>query len=59
MQASRIIVIGSGASGIAAASKLFEAGFRNVNILEAEPYTGGRIHTVPFGDNVVDLGAQW
>ncbi|CAO1424857.1 unnamed protein product [Diamesa serratosioi] len=56
---SRIIVVGSGAAGIAASSKLIENGFKNVMVLEAENRIGGRINTIPFGSNVVDLGAQW
>ncbi|SPP76970.1 spermine oxidase-like [Drosophila guanche] len=54
-----IVVVGAGASGIAAATRLLEKGFKNVQILEAETRLGGRIHTIPFADNVVDLGAQW
>ena len=38
---------------------MLEAGINNVILLEAEDRIGGRIHTVPFGDNRVDLGAQW
>ncbi|XP_005190744.2 spermine oxidase [Musca domestica] len=59
LQSARIVVVGAGPSGIAAATKLIEAGFRNVVILEAENRIGGRVYTVPFADNVVDLGAQW
>jgi spermine oxidase len=59
MQSSRIIVIGSGISGLAAAAKLIENGFKNLIILEAEERIGGRIFTTPFASNVVDLGAQW
>uniref|UniRef100_A0A182QD83 Amine oxidase n=1 Tax=Anopheles farauti TaxID=69004 RepID=A0A182QD83_9DIPT len=55
----RIVIIGAGAAGVAAATRLIERGYRNVKILEAENRIGGRIHTVPFGANVVDLGAQW
>lgn len=55
----RIIVIGAGASGVAAATKLVSNGFKNVTILEAGNRIGGRINTIPFGANVVDLGAQW
>lgn len=55
----KIVIIGAGASGIAAATKLIENGFKNLVILEAEHRIGGRIHTVPFGKNVVDNGAQW
>ncbi|XP_017838418.1 spermine oxidase [Drosophila busckii] len=55
----KIVVIGAGASGIACATKLLEYGFQNVLVVEAEPRLGGRIHTIPFGENVIDLGAQW
>ncbi|XP_034483054.1 spermine oxidase-like [Drosophila innubila] len=56
---ARIVIIGSGPAGVAAATRLLEQGFQNVRILEAENRIGGRINTIPFGDNVVDLGAQW
>lgn len=56
---AKIVVIGAGPSGIAAATKLLELGFQKVFIVEAENRVGGRIHTIPFGDNVIDLGAQW
>lgn len=55
----RIVIVGAGASGIAAASKLYENGFQNILILEAENRIGGRICTVPFGNYSIDLGAQW
>lgn len=55
----KILIIGAGASGIAAATKLYENGFKNFIILEGENRIGGRIHTIPFGDNVIDMGAQW
>lgn len=54
-----IIIIGAGAAGIAAATKLISNGFTNVTILEAENRIGGRVHSVPFGGTTVDLGAQW
>ncbi|KAH8372922.1 hypothetical protein KR009_008134, partial [Drosophila setifemur] len=55
----KIVVIGAGASGVACATKLLELGFLNVLVVEAEDRLGGRIHTIPFADNVIDLGAQW
>ncbi|KAK2585862.1 hypothetical protein KPH14_010456 [Odynerus spinipes] len=55
----KILIIGAGAAGIAAAKRLLEKGFQNVTILEASDRIGGRIHTVEFSNNVVDLGAQW
>ncbi|KAH8307298.1 hypothetical protein KR044_009189, partial [Drosophila immigrans] len=58
-QTARIVIVGAGPSGIAAATRLIEQGFKHVSILEAENRIGGRICTVPFGDSVVDKGAQW
>lgn len=59
MQNPAIVIVGAGASGVAAATYLLEQGHKNLIILEAENRIGGRIHTVPFAANVVDLGAQW
>lgn len=56
---AKIVIIGSGISGIAAATKLYENGFHNLIILESENRIGGRIFTTPFASNVIDLGAQW
>lgn len=55
----RIVIVGAGASGMAAATKLLSNGFRNLIILEAENRFGGRVNTIPFGQNVLDMGAQW
>ncbi|KAJ8949099.1 hypothetical protein NQ318_017004 [Aromia moschata] len=54
-----IIIIGSGPSGIAAATRLWKANFTNLRILEAEPRIGGRVNSVKFGDGYVDLGGEW
>ncbi|RLU21371.1 hypothetical protein DMN91_005744 [Ooceraea biroi] len=56
---AKIVIVGAGAAGIAAASKLLQKGVSDFVILEANNRIGGRIHTVNFGDNVVELGAQW
>lgn len=55
----RIIIIGAGAAGYAAACKLLENGFANIQMLEAENRIGGRVHSVEFGAGMVDMGAQW
>lgn len=55
----KIVVVGAGISGISFAAKLIENGFKNLVILEAENRIGGRVHTVPFASNVLDLGGQW
>jgi|688.fasta_scaffold532506_1 spermine oxidase len=47
-----LIIIGAGASGLAAASRLIERGLdpTKITILEAENRIGGRIFTVPHGN---------
>lgn len=45
----RIIIVGSGAAGIAAASRLIDNGFTNVTILEAQNRIGGRVFTTKIG----------
>ncbi|KAJ2950554.1 hypothetical protein O0L34_g8798 [Tuta absoluta] len=52
------IVVGLGAAGAAAASTLARAG-KKVLALEAQDRIGGRVQTVPFGDGVVEVGAEW
>ncbi|CAL8256689.1 unnamed protein product [Lota lota] len=56
---SQIVIIGSGISGIAAAQKLVKYGFHNVRILEATVRSGGRIKTGKFGNNIIEIGANW
>ncbi|KAJ8980364.1 hypothetical protein NQ317_019005 [Molorchus minor] len=55
----RILIIGAGASGIAAATRLWKANFTDLTILEAENRIGGRVNSVKFGDAYVDLGGEW
>ncbi|KAG5672866.1 hypothetical protein PVAND_002955 [Polypedilum vanderplanki] len=55
----KVIIIGAGAAGVAAASRLFQSGVTDFKILEAENRIGGRIHTMKFGNAMIDLGAQW
>lgn len=44
-----IAIIGAGASGIAAASRLLQGGINDFVVLEANDRIGGRINTVDFG----------
>lgn len=55
----KVIIIGAGAAGIAAACRLYQEGITDIKVLEAEDRLGGRIHSVEYGGSVVDLGAQW
>ncbi|XP_044740260.1 spermine oxidase-like [Chrysoperla carnea] len=54
-----VIIIGTGPAGIAAGTKLYENGIKNIIWLEAENRIGGRINTQKFGANVIEYGAQW
>lgn len=46
---ARILIVGCGIAGVAAASKLTKAGFQDVRILEATARSGGRIKTGKLG----------
>ena len=54
----RVVVIGAGIAGLAAARQLADAG-RDVRVLEARSRLGGRIHTVELGGVRADAGAAW
>ncbi|XP_026686626.1 polyamine oxidase FMS1 [Diaphorina citri] len=55
----RLIIVGAGPAGIAAATRLVSNGFEDFLILEAENRIGGRVHNIPYDENItVDLGAQ-
>ena len=56
----RIVVVGAGIAGLAAAQDLQARGFSQVVILEAQDRVGGRIWTDRFGGGIpVELGATW
>lgn len=55
----RVIVVGAGISGLAAAQRLKANGF-DVTVLEARTRVGGRMHTdVNATGTTIDLGANW
>lgn len=56
----RVIVVGAGIAGLAAATELRTRGFDDILVLEARDRIGGRIWTDAIGDAIpVDLGASW
>ncbi|KAK6635766.1 hypothetical protein RUM44_001020 [Polyplax serrata] len=59
MEHFKVLIIGAGASGVAAAVKLLENGFNNFRIIEAENRIGGRVNTTCIGSSKVELGAEW
>lgn len=55
----KILILGAGVAGLACAVELKRSGFENVRIVEMSDRIGGRIRSMRFADNYVDLGAQW
>lgn len=59
---SHVIVIGAGFAGLTAAYRLFQHGYKNVEIYEARGRVGGRVFSLhltgPRGESTVELGGQ-
>jgi monoamine oxidase len=54
----RVIVVGAGFAGLAAASELARSG-AEVEVFEARDRVGGRVWSVPFAGSVVERGAEF
>ncbi len=50
-----VAIVGAGAAGVAAATRLTKAGVAAV-MIEARERVGGRAHTIPAAGDVIDLG---
>ncbi|XP_051565502.1 spermine oxidase-like [Myxocyprinus asiaticus] len=60
LKSTKVVVVGSGFAGLAAAVTLVKAGFHNVLVVEAKDRIGGRVHTTkPFTENIIEVGANW
>lgn len=55
----KVVIVGAGAAGIAAASKLLDEGKFEVKVLEAEQRYGGRIYNLYEDNYYKALGAEW
>lgn len=57
-RASDVLVIGAGAAGLSAATRLVEAGL-TVTVLEARDRVGGRTWTREIDGAMLEIGGQW
>ncbi|XP_047074288.1 polyamine oxidase 1-like [Lolium rigidum] len=55
----RVVIVGAGMSGISAGKRLWDAGVRDLLILEATDRIGGRMHKHNFSGVNVEIGANW
>lgn len=55
----KVIIIGAGVSGLAAAKTLVENGITDILIVESQVQPGGRICSMKINDDYFELGAQW
>jgi hypothetical protein len=53
-----VAIVGAGAAGVAAATRLTKAGVAAV-MIEARDRVGGRAHTIPAAGDVIDLACDW
>lgn len=58
LNGKKVIIVGAGVAGLAAATRLRDKGFE-VIVLEAKDKAGGRIRTSTFGNIQFEEGAQW
>lgn len=59
MEKKQVVIVGAGVSGLAAASLLSTNGNFDVTLLEAENHIGGRVHSLDYYGEKIELGAQW
>jgi len=55
----KVIIIGAGAAGLAAAQDLSQHGMKDLLVIEARDRIGGRVWTVSPWGAATDLGASW
>ncbi|CDH59707.1 polyamine oxidase [Lichtheimia corymbifera JMRC:FSU:9682] len=56
---TKVVILGAGASGVAAASTLHKNGQDDFIIVEGQSFVGGRVQHATLGRSSVELGANW
>ncbi|XP_043269279.1 spermine oxidase isoform X2 [Venturia canescens] len=56
---TRLVIIGAGIAGLAAAKTLEDSNFKDYLLLEAQDQIGGRICSIEWNNNWVEAGAQF
>ncbi|XP_015110147.1 spermine oxidase [Diachasma alloeum] len=59
VERTRIVIVGAGIAGLAAAKALEDHQFHEYILLEAQDYVGGRIKSIYWNDNWIEEGAQF
>ncbi|XP_066965586.1 spermine oxidase-like isoform X1 [Macrobrachium rosenbergii] len=55
----KVVVVGGGIAGLEAMKTLIAGGIKNIVLLEAQDYLGGRVKTYRQGSILVEDGAEW
>ncbi|KAI8987175.1 hypothetical protein BDB01DRAFT_784883 [Pilobolus umbonatus] len=56
---TKIVILGAGAAGVSAGKTLTDSNQEDFILLEAQPSIGGRVSHRAFGNNHIELGANW
>lgn len=56
---TKLVIIGAGIAGLAAAKTLEDANFKDYLLIEAQSEVGGRIQSIPWNKGWIECGAQF
>jgi oxygen-dependent protoporphyrinogen oxidase len=56
-QYARIAILGAGPAGLSAACCLREQGYERITLFEQNSRVGGKVHSLPTADGIVEIGA--
>lgn len=52
---AKVVIIGAGLAGLAAAQRLWSLGIKDIVLLEAQNYVGGRVKTIKHSSGILEL----